>query len=126
MADPFENDEWVEISDDNGRKTALRHLATIHHGDSTYFVLGTVNEDDDGRQRGALMLVREEETRDGSPTYVLEQNRDEIEHVINDFVIQMILDHIDEGFDEEAMLCPCGMHHGALDFCFCNQPEYLQ
>ena len=113
MADPFENDEWVEISDDNGHKTALRHLATI-------------NEDDDGRQRGALMLVREEETRDGSPTYVLEQNRDEIEHVINDFVIQMILDHIDEGFDEEAMLCPCGMHHGALDFCFCNQPEYLQ
>ena len=29
MADPFENDEWVEISDDNGHKTALRHLATI-------------------------------------------------------------------------------------------------
>ena len=126
MADPFENDDWVEISDDNGRKTSLRHLATIRHGDSTYFVLGTVNEDDDGHQRGTLMLVREEEARDGTTTYVLEQNREEIEHVINDFVIQMILDHMDEGFDEEAQLCPCGMHHGALDFCFCNQPEYLQ
>ena len=33
-------DEWVEISDGNGNKASLRHLATIQCDGKSYSVLG--------------------------------------------------------------------------------------
>ena len=49
-------DEWGEISDNNGNKASMRHLATIQCDGKSYSVLGRLR----GAQELALMLVRED------------------------------------------------------------------
>ena len=65
MNDPFEfeEDEWVEICDASGKRSAMRHLATLSVSGKTYFVLGAVSQEEDGPD--GLLLVREDETVDG-------------------------------------------------------------
>ena len=61
MDNPFEpeEEEWVEICDASGKRAAMRHLATLSVSGKTYFVLGSVSQEED-RPEG-LLLVREDE-----------------------------------------------------------------
>lgn len=132
MAEPFEedelffDDEWVEVSDIDGHKAALRHLATIRCDEQTYFVLGAVRRSDGAR---ALMLVREEMTADGTNEHVIVRSEHEIERVVEVYVRHMIEEHLDQAaeFDDlpdepEA----CGLCHLPGEFCYCDDPAYLQ
>ena len=91
MTDLIDQEGWVEIRDSDGHKAALRHLATIRHGEKTYFMLGAIQEEEDGTLEGGFLLVRAEQTPDGEPKYVVEQDREEIERVVNGLVMQTLL-----------------------------------
>lgn len=132
MSEPFEEDEllpedeWVEISDIDGHKASLRHLATLHCDKKTYFVLGAVRQGDGD---GGLMLVREDIIADGSREHVIVHSEQEIERVVGMFVRRAI----ESGMmheDEREMLPDevehCGMHHLPWEFCYCDDPAYLQ
>lgn len=132
MSDPFREDdlllegEWVEISDIEGRKAMLRHMATVGIGKKVYFVLGAFREN--AEEPEALMLIRKDTTIDGATEYTLANDRHEIEHVVGHFVAH-ILSHIheDEKYDEDADLVEsCGCVHLPGEFCFCDDPAYLQ
>ncbi|MDO5299100.1 MAG: DUF1292 domain-containing protein [Clostridia bacterium] len=127
MTNPFENEdeEWVEISDANGKKAALRHLATIRYGEKTYFVLGAIKESEDGDGEGGFLIVRQDETLDGAQQYVVASDEDEIESIVGDFVMHAILSQLDAGQEDDGT-CSCGLPHVPGDFCCCGQPEYLQ
>ena len=49
MNNPFDldEDEWVEICDASGKRAAMRHLATLSVSGKTYFVLGSVSQEED-------------------------------------------------------------------------------
>ena len=130
MTDPFENEdeEWVEICDSTGKRSAMRHLATISLGGKTYFVLGALREDSAGESEEGLLLVREDHTVDGMQEYVIAEDESEIENVVGHFVSHAILHMIEqtvcEGISDED--CPCGARHRPGDFCYCDDPDYLQ
>lgn len=129
MTDLIDQEGWVEIRDSDGHKAALRHLATIRHGEKTYFMLGAIQEEEDGTLEGGFLLVRAEQTPDGEPEYVVEQDREEIERVVNGLVMQTLLANLQgdgEEFAGEEEISDCGMHHGPGEFCYCGQPEFLQ
>ena len=118
-------DEWVEISDTKGHTASLRHVATIRFGERTYSVLSAMREDD----QLALMLVREEQTVDGASEYVLVGDEQEAEQVVERFVSHIVTEHlldaITEG-DQEDEVEACGCRHRAGEFCYCDDPQYLQ
>lgn len=122
----FFSDEWVEISDGEGHKAALRHLATIRCAEQTYDVLGAVREDMDGQ--GALMLVRRDMTVDGVMEHVLVSDEHEIEQVVGQFVMHMLMEHLDDADDapQDDTPDPCGCRHQPGEFCYCDDPAYLQ
>lgn len=130
MTDPFENEEldeeWVEISDAQGRKAALRHIATIRCGEKNYHVLGAIREGDECE--GGLLLVREDETVDGMQEYVVTNDESEIERVVSGFVSHVLAAHLPEILEQEPEVDAgtCGMRHKPWEFCYCDQPEYLQ
>lgn len=130
MTDPFEFDEeeWVEICDAEGRRSSMRHLATVSVGGKKYFVLGALREEADGSTEHGLMLVREDQTIDGAQEYVVTEDESEIENVVGHFIAQSILKMLSEAavssLEEEE--CPCGMKHRAGEFCVCDNPDYLQ
>lgn len=133
MSDSFDEEEfgleedWVEISDIEGRKASLRHLATVRVDDKTYFVLGGEREGDSGKK--ALMLLREDKTVDGVNQYVIAGDEHEIEKVVAHFVIHTIKRHLEEemiGFNEDDETESCGFCHLPGEFCYCDDPAYLQ
>jgi len=131
MTDPFDNDElllddeWVELSDVEGHKASFRHLATIGINEKVYMILGAMREGMD--EPGALMLVREDETADGMNQYVVVKEKEEIEHVIGRFVMRLLMAHMDEeSLEEEPASSACGCRHRPWEFCFCDDPAFLQ
>lgn len=123
-------DEWAEISDIRGHKAMFRHLATIHDDEKVYHVLGAMK---DGRpNERALMLIKEDETADGALQHVIVSSEQEIERVIGQFVARVLARHMEEEavFETEDMMCdlpdPCGYMHKAGEFCYCDDPAYLQ
>lgn len=130
MIDPFENEEedWVEISDAQGRKASLRHLATVQFGDKTYYVLGAIRESKSGDE-GGFLLVRQDRAGDGAKEYVITHDEDEIEQVVSRFVFGTLLDHAEGSMEDVSFgdeVCPCGENHNPGEFCYCDMPEYLQ
>jgi len=130
-------DEWVDVYDASGRKASLRHLATVRCNNKTYMILGSLQDDAD--EKGALMLIREDQTVDGATQFVVANDRSEIESVVGQFVLRVMMDHMDElppefsdepdwmdmtemGDDTEA----CGCSHKPGEFCYCDDPMYLQ
>lgn len=131
MTDLFDNDdlllddEWVELSDLEGHRASFRHLATIGISGKTYLILGS--HQNGSEEPGALMLIREDDTADGSEQYVVVNDRHEIEQVIGRFVMRLLTAHLrDEQLQEDDVPSPCGCKHKPGDFCFCEDPAYLQ
>ena len=132
MADPFDqdelllDDEWVELCDLEGHRASFRHLATIGLNDKVYMILGDMR---DGMQApGALMLVREDETADGLNQYVVVNDKQEIEFVVRRFAARLLTDGImdEEIYEEEPQEESCGCRHRPWEFCFCDDPAFLQ
>ena len=132
MSDIFDDDDftleddWVEISDSHGHTASLRHLATIRFGEKTYSVLSALRGDGD---QLALMLVREEQTVDGASEYVLVGDEQEAEQVVERFVSRIVTEHLLEALSEglqEDDVEACGCRHRAGEFCYCDDPQYLQ
>ena len=117
-------DEWVEISDGNGNKAELRHLATIQCDGKSYSVLGKLRAP---RELG-LMLVREDLKLDGKSEYVMVRDEQEIEYVVGRLVMRMLMQLLAMEHEDEAgfTVSPCGMHHLPGEFCCCDDPDYLQ
>ena len=127
MNNPFDRDEdeWVEICDASGKRSAMRHLATLSVSGKTYFVLGAVSQEEDGPD--GLLLVREDETVDGVQEYVVADDESEIEDVVGRFVAQIVENAMDDApEDEEDAPCLCGMKHAPGEFCFCDEADLLQ
>ena len=131
MTDPFDNDElllddeWVELSDVEGHRASFRHLATIGLNEKVYMILGAMRED--AEEPGALMLVREDETADGANQYVVVNDKQEIEFVVGRFVMRLLTAHMDEEMQEKEHMSPsCGCRHRPWEFCFCDDPAFLQ
>ena len=131
------DDEWVDVYDSSGKKASLRHLATVRCHEKTYMILGSLEMGAD--ERNALMLVREDHTVDGATEYVVANDKNEIESVIGQFVMRMLLDHMDDLPSElaqamEDLMPPtdfaedkcCTCSHQPGEFCFCDNPLYLQ
>ena len=118
-------DEWVEISDSNGNKASLRHLATIQCDGKSYSVLGQLR----GSRELALMLVREDLKLDGAMEYVMVRDEQEIGHVIGRLVMRLLGQMLALESEESALdysFGPCGMRHAPGEFCCCDDPEFLQ
>lgn len=119
------DEEWVEISDGEGRKASMRILSTVHLDSHDYFVLGNPKEQEGRVEIDGFLIVREDETPDGAKQYVVAQDEDEIERVVSGFVVQRILRGIAETAAQEE-LGPCGERHAPGEFCVCGEPELLQ
>ena len=142
MTGPFEDDEffedeWVDVYDVEGKKTSLRHLATVRLDGKTYMILGEMQEDN--QDKGRLMLVREDQTVDGVTQYVVTHNENEVERVMGHFAMHLLMDHLgelpQERADELALMefenvndmdAQCGCRHRPGEFCFCGDSAYLQ
>lgn len=135
MTDPFDQDEllledeWVELCDQEGRRASFRHLATIGMRDKLYMILGDMREGME--EPGALMLIREDETADGVNQYVVVNDKKEIEFVVRSFVMRLLTAHMDENMDEKSLDreldgSACGCRHRPGEFCFCDNPAFLQ
>lgn len=131
MNNPFDldEDEWVEICDASGKRAAMRHLGTLSVSGKTYFVLGSVSQEED-RPEG-LLLVREDETMDGVQEYVVADDESEIEDVVGRFVAHTLMKIMENAMDEAQEddgdeMCPCGMRHAPGEFCVCDEADLLQ
>lgn len=135
--DEFFEDEWVDVYDVEGRKTSVRHLATVRIGGKTYMILGEMLEED--HEKGRLMLVREDQTVDGVTQYVVTREEKEVEQVMGHFAMHLLMEHLDELPEELAdelasmdldhldeLGASCGCRHRPGEFCFCGDPVYLQ
>lgn len=128
-----EEEEWVEVRDADGKRAAMRHIATVRYGENTYFVLGAVHESGDGEEEGGLLLIRKDTTEGGAIQYTLTQDEEEIERVIGGFVMHALWEHL-SSCDPEELLdleefdtnTPCFEQHGPMEFCYCGDPKYLQ
>ena len=126
MTNPFETEEeWIEIADETGKKSAMRFLGTVDFVGKHYLLLGAVHQKEDGDDEAGILLVREEMTPDGATEYVLTSDAKEIEQVVGRFIMDEMREAMSESDDEEEEL-PCGETHGPGEFCFCGKPEYLQ
>ena len=131
MTDPFDKDEllledeWVELCDLEGHRASFLHLATIGIDEKVYMVLGAMH--DDTGEPGALMLIREDETVDGANQYVVVKDKQEIEYVVGRFVMRILTAHMDEEeMEENSSQSACGCRHRPWEFCFCDDPAFLQ
>ncbi|MGN0775585.1 MAG: DUF1292 domain-containing protein [Candidatus Ventricola sp.] len=127
--DELFDDEWVEICDIEGRRMSMRHLATMRLGEKTYILLDDGSEIERGE--GMLMLVREDRTVDGALEYVVSNDEQEIERVMGRFAAHLFEMTMQEEMPElelpEAELTEaCGCEHRPGEFCYCDDPAYLQ
>ena len=130
MTDPFEHDdaEWVEICDADGKRSSMRLLATIGFAGKNYFILDALRENDDGDAEHGLLLLREDQTIDGAQEYIIADDDAEIENVVGRFVMQSIVKMVERTMAEASTDegSPCGIKHAPDEFCFCDNPDYLQ
>ena len=131
MTDPFEleDEEWIEICDSEGKRSAMRLLATISFSGKTYYVLGAVSDDADGEPEHGLLLLREDQTIDGAQEYVVADDESEIENVVGRFVMHAIMNMVASATPEQIEgdeTCPCGTKHAPGEFCVCDQADFLQ
>lgn len=123
--DELFDDEWVEICDIEGHRMSMRHLATLRLGEKTYILL----EDGETRGEGMMMLVREDRTVDGAPEYVVSGDEQEIERVVGRFaarLFEMSMDMPELDAPDMEMTEACGCAHRPGEFCYCDDPAYLQ
>ena len=127
--DELFDDEWVEICDIEGRRMSMRHLATMRLGEKTYILLEDGREEIPGE--GAMMLVREDRTVDGAKEYVVSSDEQEIERVMGRFAAHLfemsMQDELPElDAPETELMEACGREHRPGEFCYCDDPAYLQ
>ncbi len=115
-------DEWVEVSDQEGHRAALRHLATLRIDDRVYSVLGSMRREGEV----ALMLLREDQTVDGASEYVLVGDEQEAEQVVERFVAHFLFKDLADECASEDHVEACGYQHRVGEFCYCDDPKYLQ
>ena len=139
MSDPFDFDfdfeslededntsdeEWVEISNIEGKTASLRHLATVNVEEKVYYILGAIREFE-GKTEKALMVIREDHTADGALQHVIANDEHELERVVAHLVGHALSEHLNNiSFDQEED--PCGCKHLPGEFCYCDDPAYLQ
>ena len=122
----YEN-EWVVVIDGSGKTVTMRYLATVEYSGKTYFVLSSMSDEntlefDDGND---LLLVREELTPDGALEYVVAHEEDEIEQVFGQYVMDSLMEEIEDPCESEETWA-CGENHGCGEFCYCGENGYLQ
>lgn len=128
--DELFDDEWVEICDIEGRRMSMRHLATMRLGEKTYILLDDGSEIERGE--GMLMLVREDRTVDGAKEYVVSNDEKEIERVMGRFAAHLFEMTMKDGMEElppmdaAELTEACGCEHRPGEFCYCDDPAYLQ
>ena len=128
--DELFDDEWVEICDIEGRRMSMRHLATMRLGEKTYILLDDGSEIERGE--GMLMLVREDRTVDGAKEYVVSSDEKEIERVMGRFAAHLFEMTMKEEMEEippmdvAELTETCGCEHRPGEFCYCDDPAYLQ
>ena len=134
MSDTFDTieNERIEILDDNGNTIVFRPMAVIGAGEEMLYVFGSVRDDAEKRQRQLrLMIVRKEETVKGRASqYVICENNKELEKLVTSYMKQIIEQAVARNtglLDEEIQLDEqCEEEHGPFEFCYCDQPDYLQ
>lgn len=134
MSDTFDSieNERIEILDDNGNTIVFRPMAVIGAGEEMLYVFGSVRDDAEKRQRQLrLMIVRKEETAKGKASqYVICENSKELEKLVTSYMKQIIEQAVARNtgvIDEEILLDEkCEAEHGPFEFCYCDQPDYLQ
>ena len=132
MSDSFDiENERIEILDDNGNSVVYRPMAIIGAGEEVLYVFGAVRNDIEKRQRQLrLMIVRREGTKEGQASrYVVCENNKELEQIVSSYIKQIVEQaarrHMMQEEDGSAEVC-CDESHGVFEFCYCDQPEYLQ
>lgn len=122
-----DDEEWIEISDAEGHKAALRHLAMIRDGAKIYHILGAFSSGEDGEDESGFLLIREDATADGAQEYVVASDEDEIERVVGGFVLHALSMFVAAQEDADDDVCEaCGERHAPGEFCVCGDPELLQ
>lgn len=125
---PEYESEWVEVSDGSGKTVTMRYLATVEYSGKTYFVLSSICDDQDEFEfddENDLLLVREELTPDGALEYVVAHEEDEIEQVFGRYVMDSLMDEIEDPCETEETWA-CGENHVCGEFCYCGENGILQ
>ena len=117
----MEDEEWFEISDATGKRSAMRHLATLSVNGKTYYLLDAVEDDESG-----FLLVREDCTMDGMQEYVIADDEHEIEDVLGKLIAHTLSQMMDQMWTEKDEVCSCGIKHRPGEFCFCDDEDLLQ
>lgn len=117
-------EEWVEISNIEGKSASLRHLATVKIDDRVYYVLGALREFE-GRIEKALMVIREDLTMDGALQHVIASDEHELEQVVGHLVGHALGSRL-VSLDDDSQVGACGCRHLPDEFCYCGDPAYLQ
>lgn len=126
------DEEWVEIQDDEGRPTAMRHLATIEFQERLYHLLCAVRENNATQGEAGLLLIREEISADGTKRLLMMQDDEEITRMLGGFMLHTILERASSQepsseFSLDEMKKPsCGHAHAPDEFCYCDDPRFLQ
>ena len=124
---PEHEHEWVVVSDGNGKTVTMRYLATVEYSGKTYFVLSSICDENtfEFADENDLLLVREELTPDGALEYVVAHEEDEIEQVFGQYVMDSLMEEIEDPCETEETWA-CGENHHWYEFCYCGESEYLQ
>ena len=124
---PEHEHEWVVVSDGNGKTVTMRYLATVEYSGKTYFVLSSICGENtfEFADENDLLLVREELTPDGALEYVVAREEDEIEQVFGQYVMDSLMEEIEDPCETEETWA-CGENHRCDEFCYCGESEYLQ
>lgn len=130
MFNSFGNDDdWLEVSDGDGRKASMKHLATVQFEGKNYMILGAVKENAEGEPEGGVLVLREENASDRHKIGVIERDREKIERIIGTFIMKTIAEHIageEDFFDLPQEESACGMTHLPGEYCVCCDPNFLQ
>jgi len=128
-SEPFDDEEaseeeWVEISNIEGKTASLRHLATVKIDERIYYILGAMREFE-GKTEKALMVIREDLTMDGALQHVIASDEHELEQVVEHFVGHALGDRLMH-LDDDSQVGDCGCRHLPGEFCCCGDPAFLQ
>lgn len=132
MSDPFDiENERIEIPDDEGNTLVFRPVAVVGNDEEMYYVFGAMKTLDDGQTRQMrLMFMKKEEEANGVTRFVACENEREVEHIVGTYLrqaMETIARKVAQQSEEVlASDSECGEAHGVWEFCYCNQPEYLQ
>lgn len=132
MSDPFDiENERIEIPDDEGNTLVFRPVAVVGNDEEMYYVFGAMKTLDDGQTRQMrLMFMKKEEEANGVTRFVACENESEVQHIVGTYLRQAMESIARKVAQQSGEPLPdeseCGEPHGVWEFCYCNQPEYLQ